>query len=408
MTENKTAEFVLCVPATVAKDMGLVEGYTPIKDVAPTKVSDLFNPKYGSFQPRSTVETDENFLQLIPYVVFVCGSQVWAYRRLKGEQRLAGKLSVGVGGHINKEDATDRYSAAATKIALNPYFMGMIRELAEEIGPVPDIAKHAIMGFIYDPSNAVGRVHLGVLHVIVLGDLELKAKDPDIEAVGFAFFEDLLKPQTNYDQLENWSKIALDALYPRFVNAECSWDSVLSDCGIPIPAIMMKLKGDNAEEDKQAQSNLRDMIAEDIESKLESSCGYVMKLFQMRDKIMIELYPDSEKSEEVLEADRLTKIAHNHWLGHWHCAEVQPIKSGGIKVSSVSIWSRLDGTGSVIHNDRVSGDDSEILIKLHEIDMANPIDAHGEDTQFVSLFADTEPASEDEKPTTADNSNPTD
>ena len=59
------------------------------------------------YRPRSEVEEDPGFKQIIPYVVFRSGDGVFCYTRGKsqGEARLHRLRSLGVGGHVSEEDA---------------------------------------------------------------------------------------------------------------------------------------------------------------------------------------------------------------------------------------------------------------------------------------------------------------
>ena len=109
----------------------------------------------GYFRPRNEVEEDPSFQQLIPYVVLTCGPMVLLLERTArgGEARLHGKLSIGVGGHVNPEPPGPE-----------PLLVrGLRREVCEEID-LPDSGslEPALLGFIRDPSNAVGRVHFGL------------------------------------------------------------------------------------------------------------------------------------------------------------------------------------------------------------------------------------------------------
>src|SRR5690606_15004388 len=63
---------------------------------------------------RGDVEEDATLLQPIPYVAVVRGGgEVFSYQRLSGagEHRLHGRLSIGVGGHMNR--LFDRASLAS-------------------------------------------------------------------------------------------------------------------------------------------------------------------------------------------------------------------------------------------------------------------------------------------------------
>src|SRR4051794_3879207 len=96
-------EEVLVVPAHVLFQRGEWFGLTTELD---SFQSILDDPRSLEFRPRSNVETDPSVKQLIPYAILIREDQVFAYRRGKagGENRLHDLWSIGVGGHISKED----------------------------------------------------------------------------------------------------------------------------------------------------------------------------------------------------------------------------------------------------------------------------------------------------------------
>src|ERR1044072_7133831 len=95
-------ERVLCFESKLLDTIGRFQGINldPEKSLLPILSS---TPTYKS---RSTIETDTNFKQLIPYVVVVCGDKILRYRRgaTGGENRLHGLFSIGIGGHISNEE----------------------------------------------------------------------------------------------------------------------------------------------------------------------------------------------------------------------------------------------------------------------------------------------------------------
>jgi predicted NUDIX family phosphoesterase len=54
---------------------------------------------------KSESEKHPSLRQIIPYVTVSDGTRYLVYQRLKGEQRLAGNLSIGIGGHVEASDA---------------------------------------------------------------------------------------------------------------------------------------------------------------------------------------------------------------------------------------------------------------------------------------------------------------
>ena len=58
------------------------------------------------FHPRYLMETDVRYKQIIPYLIFTHNNSYFLMQRQStaGEQRLKNKYSLGIGGHIRKED----------------------------------------------------------------------------------------------------------------------------------------------------------------------------------------------------------------------------------------------------------------------------------------------------------------
>jgi predicted NUDIX family phosphoesterase len=200
-TQTKTqTERVLVVPAAEFDRLGRFQGFC---GEAERYLNGLLIPELARFRPRSEVEDDPGFKQIIPYVVFRAGDEVFCYTRGKsqGEARLHRKRSLGVGGHVAEGDADGRAS-------LEAYEMALRRELDEEV----EIRSEGIIrrvGLINDDSNPVGRVHLGVVH---LYDLRQPAVIPREDGLAEAEFLPLDRVRALRGQFETWSQICIDAL----------------------------------------------------------------------------------------------------------------------------------------------------------------------------------------------------
>lgn len=176
----------------------------------PFVVAQLFEDVLADvrFVPRAAAEQDPAFKQLIPYCVLYReagdGRSVFGYKRTKagGEGRLHDRYSVGVGGHVNPEDG-------AGDADLFAYNRGLARELAEEVGLVvkhlaPFLTPKAV---IYDPSNAVGRVHLGFVHFVRVPAADaVRPADPAVGGAAWYSRQALRQPPV-WDGLESWSRI---------------------------------------------------------------------------------------------------------------------------------------------------------------------------------------------------------
>lgn len=149
------------------------------------------------FIPRSDAEEDPSYKQIIPYVVLTQQGKVFATRRLNkgGESRLHGKISIGIGGHINPVDETDRKSVL---------IHGLERELDEEVD-IEHRGQLVPRGLINDDSNGVGAVHLGLCFTMeVEGRVAVKETE---KLTGAWMSVDELKAE--YNNMETWTQIAM-------------------------------------------------------------------------------------------------------------------------------------------------------------------------------------------------------
>jgi predicted NUDIX family phosphoesterase len=192
------SERVLVIPTAVLHEAGLFQGFT--NDVE-HYLSALLQPRHFSFRPRSEVETDPGFKQIIPYVVLRCGDQVYHYTRGKKgtESRLRALRSIGVGGHISAADAEG---------TADPYRAGLMRELEEEIY-IETAYREQCVGLINDDSTPVGQVHLGFVHVLELEVPRVRRREEALTEDGFA---PLMELRGRLDEFETWSRFALEAL----------------------------------------------------------------------------------------------------------------------------------------------------------------------------------------------------
>ncbi len=193
-----TDERVLGVTADHFAACGAFAGFGPAD---PAYLAKLLDPAALHFRARSGCETDPGFKQLIPYLVLTCGDLVFHYRRGAAgtEARLTAKRSVGVGGHISEADA-----AGGT----DPYRTGMLRELAEELVVGSGYTERPL-GFIYDDTTPVGRVHLGVVHRLELDRPDARPREAALAACGFAPLAEL---RAESDGFEPWSRLVLEVL----------------------------------------------------------------------------------------------------------------------------------------------------------------------------------------------------
>ena len=196
----KRDERVLVVPGAQLDRLGRFQGFSPD---AERYLAALLVPEYMDYRPRSQVEDDPGFKQIIPYVVFRSGAGVFCYKRgqSQGESRLHRLRSLGVGGHVSEEDAQGGRTLDAYETALR-------RELDEEVF-VGSPGRIRRVGLINDDATPVGRVHLGVVHVY---ELEEPAVTPREDGLADAGFLPIATVQSLRQEFETWSQICIDSL----------------------------------------------------------------------------------------------------------------------------------------------------------------------------------------------------
>jgi predicted NUDIX family phosphoesterase len=192
------SERVLVIPTAVLHEAGLFQGFTSKVD---HYLPRLLLPHHFSFRPRSEVETDPSCKQIVPYVVLRHGYSVYHYTRGKKgtEARLRALRSIGVGGHISAGDAEG---------SVDPYHVGLMRELQEEVFIETAYCERCV-GLINDDSTPVGQVHLGIVHVLDLEAPHVRRREEVLTEDGFAPLAEL---RQRLDEFETWSRFAMEAL----------------------------------------------------------------------------------------------------------------------------------------------------------------------------------------------------
>ena len=196
-------EHVLVVPTELFHSCGYFQGFCADAEKYLTTILDPIHTRY---LPRDEMEHDPSFKQLIPYCIFRYIDEsgvihVFQYTRGggQGEARLHAKKSVGIGGHISTLDES----------AECVYEQGMQRELDEEVSINAPSTTHCV-GLINDDENDVGKVHLGIVHIINVQQPDVTAREAEIKNAGFQPVAEILSDIDNY---ETWSQICLRALF---------------------------------------------------------------------------------------------------------------------------------------------------------------------------------------------------
>lgn len=203
------AEKILCVWRAVVERLRPWNGWTDYDPLLWDQV------QAGAMLIERTPELEANtdYLQLAVYgvVSYLESSGVkrtLVYRRGKpgSENRLHSKLSLGIGGHVNRDDLL-RGQDAIVRAAMR-------RELKEELGLAPIGYRPA--GILFDSeATGVEAVHIGlVFDVTVLPqDIDDKKMDESCELVGW-FTDDAIRDMyfKDPDQFEAWSQWTIKGL----------------------------------------------------------------------------------------------------------------------------------------------------------------------------------------------------
>ena len=159
---------------------------------------------------RGDAEENPEWQQPIPYAILVnkANKTVYDYQRASdikkaGEKRLHGKWSLGIGGHVDREDG---------ETSTNPIATSLLRELEEETG-ITSFKDSRLLGYINQDDNHVGKVHFGILHVIETNEDVIPQLAEEIAHGKFISINELRSFCESEDcDVEGWSMICLDPL----------------------------------------------------------------------------------------------------------------------------------------------------------------------------------------------------
>ena len=152
------------------------------------------------FMPRSQVEDDSSYQQIIPYVVFRHQDRYLLTRRLRAssEKRLRQQCSLGVGGHINPGDLENG----------DPITDGLRREWDEEV-IYRGHFEARLLGLLNDDSSPVSKVHLAVVFLVDGDTAEIAIRETDKLSGELLTLEEM---RIFYLEMESWSQMVYDRL----------------------------------------------------------------------------------------------------------------------------------------------------------------------------------------------------
>jgi predicted NUDIX family phosphoesterase len=188
---QKTDEIIL----VVKREKLIEETWQGIKDINFEEFAAVVE-KEAEFMPRSLMEQDPKYKQIIPYLIFNYQDKLYIMQRQAkaSEQRLKSKLTLGIGGHIRKEDLTS-----------NNIIDWATREFEEEVDYKGGYKVQPI-GLLNDDSNPVGEVHLGVVFLLIADSDKIEVRS-EFKSGKLITLEE---GEFEYPLMENWAQICFD------------------------------------------------------------------------------------------------------------------------------------------------------------------------------------------------------
>ncbi|MBB4831777.1 putative NUDIX family phosphoesterase [Staphylococcus hominis] len=177
-------------------------GFLSKNDVQGEEIFNTF--KNYEVKRRGDMEEDPSYKQLISYCLLENeNDEILVYQRLSGggEERLHGQSSVGVGGHMNNVVGADSINEV---LRVNAQ-----RELNEEVGLSDDRSQNMeYIGFINDDTNAVGKVHIGVVFKIKVKSSDVEVRETDTLKINWVSQDEI----NDLNRFESWSALILKDL----------------------------------------------------------------------------------------------------------------------------------------------------------------------------------------------------
>lgn len=199
-----------CIPENLVPHFGLVSE-TP-DNALYKQVLDTVNA-YGYWQPRSVLEHNWDYKQIVPYIVVRAlddldgleNPRVLCYRRNGDEARLKGAWSLGIGGHMDFLDI--RTSSIPDSLVSSHMTIqhAIHREMHEEYRPAM-LGPFNFTGLINDDLSPVGSVHWGLVFE-TYARIYPSAHGPELRDVTWMRPDEIVRKRI---QFETWSQLTID------------------------------------------------------------------------------------------------------------------------------------------------------------------------------------------------------
>ena len=160
---------------------------------------------HGKFLLRSDAEENITFQQIIPYVLVtdLTGERFFVTRRIRGEKRLIGNLSLGIGGHINPVDDVQHGDYREM------IFHGLQREVIEETSALRYAHGFNIYGTARDLGSSTPD-HIGLVFKMPVEETaKVEVREKDTLEPAWMTKKELIR---NYEKFESWAKMIITDL----------------------------------------------------------------------------------------------------------------------------------------------------------------------------------------------------
>jgi len=201
------------------------QGFVPLDDAEGERFLGRARSS-GRFVARETAERTAAWKQWIPYCAIRCAlpsgeaaaEGIFRVQRTNGqsEARLHGLWSIGLGGHVEPEDAVP--SPDETETAARFFMRSLWRELREELHfDLPTPAQPRFLGLLNDDSTPVGQVHAGLVYVLDLpvhlaqATESLRVREISKMRGGFGSLVEFRNLWQDPSRFESWSQFLVHA-----------------------------------------------------------------------------------------------------------------------------------------------------------------------------------------------------
>lgn len=171
-----------------------------------------------TFKERDTVEKDPAWKQPIPYCLLAreraqTGETEYFFYRRPGstaETRLHGKVSIGIGGHVDYSDLPADSQGDVGSLS-DVVRCAAHREVLEEVNFAPELPSAIPLAMINHDDTEVASVHFGVVYEVSAVGKVVTPSD-ELTEVGWGTVGEL---ESRRDEMEGWSQMLLSWLRGR-------------------------------------------------------------------------------------------------------------------------------------------------------------------------------------------------